>query len=153
MHNVGLFVYVRPFVCLSVCLPGPLSVCQTAHACPYVRFSTRLCMFACLSVCPSGCVCLSLSVSVCLPGFACLSVCLSACACLSVWSPSFSVPGMSRGMQLRKIVRDMDGSSHCGLIMVPSQEAFGDNLGIFFYFLHNNYMLSILIRIASIRRF
>ena len=36
--------------------------------------------------------------------------------------------------------------------MVPSQEANGDNLGIFFfYFLHSNCMLSVLIRIASMR--
>ena len=35
--------------------------------------------------------------------------------------------------------------------MVPSQEANGDNLGIFFFdFLHNNCMLCVLIRIASI---
>ena len=32
----------------------------------------------------------------------------------------------------QKIVRDMGGSSHWGLIIVPSQEANGDNLGIFF---------------------
>ena len=38
--------------------------------------------------------------------------------------------------------------------MVPSQEANGDNLWIFFFdFLHNNRMLSVLIRIASPRRF
>ena len=39
--------------------------------------------------------------------------------------------------------------------MVPSQETNGDNLGIFFfcYFLHNNCMLSVLIRIASMRQF
>ena len=39
--------------------------------------------------------------------------------------------------------------------MMPSQEANGDNLGIFFFFdfLHNIRMLSILIRIASSRRF
>ena len=38
--------------------------------------------------------------------------------------------------------------------MVPSQEANGDNLGIFFPdFLHNNCMLSVLIRIASMRQF
>ena len=38
--------------------------------------------------------------------------------------------------------------------MVPSQEANGDNLGIFvFDFLHNNCMLGVLIRIASMRRF
>ena len=38
--------------------------------------------------------------------------------------------------------------------MVPSQEANGDNLGFFFFnFLLNNCMLSVLIRIASMRRF
>ena len=38
--------------------------------------------------------------------------------------------------------------------MVPSQEANGDNLGIIFFdFLHNNCMLSVLSRIASMRRF
>ena len=39
--------------------------------------------------------------------------------------------------------------------MVPRQEASGDNLEIFFFFdfLHNNCMLSVLIRIASMRRF
>ena len=40
--------------------------------------------------------------------------------------------------------------------MVPGQEANSDNLGIFiffFYFLHNNCMLSVLIRIASMRQF
>ena len=38
--------------------------------------------------------------------------------------------------------------------MVPSQEANGNNLRIFFfYFLHNNCMLSVLIRIASMRQF
>ena len=38
--------------------------------------------------------------------------------------------------------------------MVPSQEANGDNLGWFFFdFLHNNCMLSVLIRIASMKRF
>ena len=41
--------------------------------------------------------------------------------------------------------------------MVPSQEANGDTLGIFFFFfffdfLHNNCMLSVLIRIALMRR-
>ena len=45
--------------------------------------------------------------------------------------------------------------------MVPSQEANGDNLGFFcffffgvffFDFLHNNCMLSVLIRIASIKK-
>ena len=35
--------------------------------------------------------------------------------------------------------------------MVPSQEASGGNLGMFFDFLHNNCMLSVLIRIASMR--
>ena len=37
--------------------------------------------------------------------------------------------------------------------MELSQEANGDNLGIFFDFLHNNCILSVLIRIASMRRF
>ena len=41
--------------------------------------------------------------------------------------------------------------------MVPIQEANGDNLGIFFFFffdfLHNNCMLNVLIRIASMRQF
>ena len=37
--------------------------------------------------------------------------------------------------------------------MVPCQEANGDNLGIVFDFLHNNCMLSVLIRIASMRQF
>ena len=53
-----------------------------------------------------------------------------------------------------KCVRDMGSSSHWGLIMVPSQKANGDNLGIFFFnFLQKNCMLSVLIRIASMRRF
>ena len=38
--------------------------------------------------------------------------------------------------------------------MMPSQEANGDNLRIFFFdYLHNNCMLSVPIRIASMRRF
>ena len=37
--------------------------------------------------------------------------------------------------------------------MVPSQEANDYNLGIFLDFLHNNCMVSELIRIASMRRF
>ena len=40
--------------------------------------------------------------------------------------------------------------------MVPSQEANGDKLGTFFFFfdfLHNNCMLSALIKIASMRQF
>ena len=38
--------------------------------------------------------------------------------------------------------------------MVPSQEANDDNLGILLFdFLPNNCMLSVLIRIASMRRF
>ena len=42
--------------------------------------------------------------------------------------------------------------------MMPSQEANDDNLGMFFFFfffdfLHNNCMLSVLIRIASMRQF
>ena len=53
----------------------------------------------------------------------------------------------------QKIFRDMGSSSHWGLIMVPGQEANSDNFGVFFYFLHNNCMLSALIRIASIGRF
>ena len=37
---------------------------------------------------------------------------------------------------------------------MPGQEANSDNLGIFFFgFLHNNCMLSVLIRIASMRQF
>ena len=56
-----------------------------------------------------------------------------------------------------KLARDMGSSSHLGLIMVPGQEANNNNLGIFFYyyyyFLHNNCMLSVLIRIASMRQF
>ena len=37
--------------------------------------------------------------------------------------------------------------------MAPGQGANGDKLGKFFYFLYNNSMLSVLIRIASMRRF
>ena len=37
--------------------------------------------------------------------------------------------------------------------MVPGQEANSDNLGKSFDFLYNNSMLSVLIRIASMRRF
>ena len=37
--------------------------------------------------------------------------------------------------------------------MVPSQKANGENLGIFFDFLHSDCMLSVLIRIASMMRF
>ena len=37
--------------------------------------------------------------------------------------------------------------------MAPGQEANSDDLGIFFYFLHNNCILSVLIRIASMRQF
>ena len=38
--------------------------------------------------------------------------------------------------------------------MVPNQEANGNNLGIFLFdFLQNNCMLSVLIRIASMRQF
>ena len=47
----------------------------------------------------------------------------------------------------QKIVRDMGSSSHWGLIMVPGQEANSNNLGIYLNFLHNNCMLSVLIRI------
>ena len=37
--------------------------------------------------------------------------------------------------------------------MAQFQEANSDNLGIFFDFLHNDCMLSVLIRIALMRRF
>ena len=37
--------------------------------------------------------------------------------------------------------------------MLPGQEAKSNDLGIFFYFLHNKCMLSVLIRIASMRQF
>ena len=37
--------------------------------------------------------------------------------------------------------------------MAPVQEANSDNLGKYFDFLHNDCMLNILIRIASMRRF
>ena len=54
-----------------------------------------------------------------------------------------------------KFVRDMGSSSHYGLIITPGQEAKNDSLGIFLFFdfLLNNCMLSVLIRIASMRRF
>ena len=39
------------------------------------------------------------------------------------------------------------------LIMVPGKEANGDNLGKFFDLLYKNGMLSVLIRIASMRQF
>ena len=48
-----------------------------------------------------------------------------------------------------KFVRDIGSSSQSGLIMAAGQEEYRDNSGIFFFdFLHNNYTLSILIRIA-----
>ena len=37
--------------------------------------------------------------------------------------------------------------------MAPGQEANSDNLGNLFDFLHNNCMLCVLIRIASMKRF
>ena len=37
--------------------------------------------------------------------------------------------------------------------MALGQEANGDKVGIIFYLLYNNCMLSVLIRIASLRRF
>ena len=37
--------------------------------------------------------------------------------------------------------------------MVPGEEAKGNNSGNVFYFLYNNGILSVLIRIASIRQF
>ena len=48
-----------------------------------------------------------------------------------------------------KFVRDVGSSSHWGLIMKPGQEANGDNLGNVFDLRDKNYMLSVLIRIAS----
>ena len=51
-----------------------------------------------------------------------------------------------------KFVWDMGSSSHWGLIMALGKEANSDNLGK--YFPHNTYcMLSVLITIASMRRF
>ena len=52
-----------------------------------------------------------------------------------------------------EIVRDMGSSNHWGLIMLPGQEANSVNLGIFLDFLHNNSMLSVVTRIASMRQF
>ena len=50
-----------------------------------------------------------------------------------------------------RFVRNMGSSSHWGWIMVQGQEAIGDNLAK--SLLHNNGMLSILIRIALMMRF
>ena len=47
---------------------------------------------------------------------------------------------------MEKFIRDMGSSSHWGLIMAPVQEANSDNL-------HSDCMLSVLIRIASVRQF
>ena len=52
-----------------------------------------------------------------------------------------------------KLVRGMGSSSHSGLIMAPSQKQMAIILGNLFYLLHNNCILSVLIRIASMRRF
>ena len=52
-----------------------------------------------------------------------------------------------------KFIRDMGSSNHCGLIMTQGQKANGDNLGRLLDLLYNNDTLSVLIRIASIRRF
>ena len=49
-----------------------------------------------------------------------------------------------------KFIRDMGSSSHWGLIMAPGQEANVDNSGKYSI---NNGMLSVLIRIASMRQF
>ena len=143
-------IRVCPSVCMFVRLSTRTSVCLPDSACVSLcAFFYQTLHVACLSISPSGCVCLSLCVSVCLPGFAYLSVWQHVHVFL--FGLLLSVcPAWVEGCNLE--VWDMDGSSHCGLIMVPSQEAFGDNLGIFFYFLHNNYMLSILIH-DKIRKF
>ena len=49
-----------------------------------------------------------------------------------------------------EICSDMGSSSHWGLIMAPVQEANSDNLGKSFNFLHNDCMLSVLIRNEAI---
>ena len=51
-----------------------------------------------------------------------------------------------------KSVLEMGSSSHWGLIIVPGKEAYGANR-ISFHSFKNNGMLSVFIRIASIRRF
>ena len=51
-----------------------------------------------------------------------------------------------------EFVQDMGTSSLSGLIMVPGQEANGDK-GSLFDLLHRHGILSVLIRIALMRRF
>ena len=53
---------------------------------------------------------------------------------------------------LWEFVLDMGSSSHWGLIIAPGQGANGDNLGVYFDHLNNKGILSILIRIAPMRR-
>ena len=53
----------------------------------------------------------------------------------------------------RNFVRDKGSSSHWALIKAPGQEANDDNLGNLFDNLHISGILSVLITIASIRRF
>ena len=52
-----------------------------------------------------------------------------------------------------KFIQDMGSLSHYGLIIALGQEANSDNLGKFYDFLHNNCMLSALIRTAMVRQF
>ena len=52
-----------------------------------------------------------------------------------------------------KFVRDIGSSSHWGLIMTPGQEANEHDLGKSFRYSAQNSMLSVLIRITSMRRF
>ena len=57
-------------------------------------------------------------------------------------------------MDHRNAIRDKGGSSIWGLIMAPGQEGNDDNFGkSFLIFYTKNCMLSVLIRIASMRRF
>ena len=55
--------------------------------------------------------------------------------------------GVSR---LQWVIGEISSSIHGGLIMVSGQEANSDNLGKCFDFVHNNCLLSVLIRIALI---
>ena len=51
-----------------------------------------------------------------------------------------------------KFVRDMGTLSHRSLIMTPSQEANGYNLGKSFSILYNHSMFNVLIRITSVKQ-